>query len=480
MNKILNMKKVVFVLMIFVSSFAVSQNIVNVSDTNDGYIIPPLYNTRNLLNGSVERQTRGFGNCYAAQDVGTKIYGVACLLTDDIPDTADYYVFLYRESDGSSAIDSIRVDTVTPTSYLYFEYQNGFAGTRDTLIPMYEVFFDRGYQIDNTRFSLVLAQKNCNTPLIGYFRECFLANRPDPNCLEAGNDCDGGILNVKMGAFYFGVIPIIDSTLRIRHELAQSCNDRIHNLRAEYTELRINTLTWSDTGGHDFYQVAYGPANSTMDNYTIVETTDTAYKIVTLPYGTRYAARVRVRCIHSDSIFDWGPWSDTVHFERPYFTLTTQTNNDYWGYVIGGGMHERGYDVTIAAYPAYSCTFEGWEDGDTCSIRTLTLVSDTVLTAIFLYHPDSNTGGGTLGVIDAEVSELVMLAPNPAQTSVGVTARDIIDAVEIYDIRGCCVASRRGSGSTNCEISLATLPKGLYSVAVFTGRGIARLRLARQ
>ena len=141
-----------------------------------------------------------------------------------------------------------------------------------------------------------------------------------------------------------------------------------------------------------------------------------------------------------------------MQFERPYYVLDAQANNDYWGYVLGGGMHERGAEVTVTAYPAYRCTFEEWADGDIANPRTITLVSDTTLVAVFLYHPDTSSGGGdTLGIATASAGTVV-LVPNPSDGLVRVEAEGRIESVDVYDVRGRLVAR-----SGNATFSVAAL-----------------------
>ena len=65
------------------------------------------------------------------------------------------------------------------------------------------------------------------------------------------------------------------------------------------------------------------------------------------------------------------------------YTLTVKANNDAWGNVSGGGTYKAGEEVIISAVPKEGYKFSTWDDGNTNSMRTITVLSDSVFTAIF-------------------------------------------------------------------------------------------------
>ena len=274
--------------------------------------------------------------------------------------------------------------------------------------------------------------------------------------------------------YYAGAFPIIDSTVRVRHARFLACGD-IGALKADYTAVRTFSLHWSDTNGHCLYQVAYGRANQPLSEYTVVETTDTCFTLSGLNYGDPWAFRVRAQCCYDDSMTIWRPWSDTVRFARPYYSLILLANNPYWGTMSEGGPHECGDTLMIAAFPAANCTFERWNDGDTANPRTITLVCDTMFTAFFEYHPDTS-GGDTTAILTCR-DDGVTLAPNPTDGIVHLKAEGSLIDVAVYDLRGRRVKECKGTGST-MELDLKGLPSGVYTVAVQTARGTAVRKLA--
>ncbi|OYP44891.1 hypothetical protein CIK89_04270, partial [Prevotella sp. P4-119] len=59
--------------------------------------------------------------------------------------------------------------------------------------------------------------------------------------------------------------------------------------------------------------------------------------------------------------------------------------------VTGAGRYPAGQSVEISASPAEGYQFNRWSDGDTNASRSITLNSNTALTAYF--KSDSDTGG---------------------------------------------------------------------------------------
>lgn len=473
------MKKLLIIFIILLSGAVQSQNNITLGDTNSGYLIPNLFNTHNLFGHATYPSLAVFmrsGNNFSAQPEGTKIYGIACLLADQIPDSIEYYAFFYRDIDGCIAVDSIRVDTVEPTTYLHLGHIDGLSDLRDTLVALHEVFFDRGYSIDASRFTVAIGYLFVDHPSIRYNKECPLISiNGTDTCMSFMHYINGTCLFSRVGNF-FGAIPIIDSTLRIRHETMLTCGN-IGKLRADYIGTRVMRLHWGDTNQHCLYQVAYGPANLPFDSYTIFETTDTNFILSGLNIGERFAFRVRSKCCFNDSLSIWKPWSDTVQFERPYYSVSVHANNNAWGHVLGNGRFEQNSLVTIEARPADSCSFCRWDDGDTSSIRQLTLVCDTSLIAIFEYHPDTSYHYTHITIANEDYN--VTVTPNPTATTVRITALERILHVELYDQQGRNVLSSNATGNS-IKLDLTDLPSGIYTAAVLTEQGLSSRKIIKR
>lgn len=372
-------------------------------------------------------------------------------------------------------MDSIRVDTITSiTNHIHIKYPT-FNPYRihDTVLPVYEVYFDKGYYVDSSRFSVAFGHKKIDTSLITtqYYRYATINRTEMCKSFSVSRTVDCG---TGLDPYFPAAFPIIDSSVRVRHERFLACGG-IGALKADYTAVRTFSLHWSDTNGHCLYQVAYGRANQPLSEYTVVETTDTCFTLAGLNYGDPWAFRVRAQCCFDDTMSVWRPWSDTVRFSRPYYSLILLANNPYWGTMSESGPHECGDTLMIAAFPAANCTFERWNDGDTANPRTITLVCDTMFTAFFEYHPD--TSGGDTTVIMTCRDDGVTLAPNPSDGIVHITAEGALIDAAVYDLRGRKVKECKGTGST-MELDLKGLPSGIYTVTIHTARGTAVRKLA--
>ncbi len=75
----------------------------------------------------------------------------------------------------------------------------------------------------------------------------------------------------------------------------------------------------------------------------------------------------------------------TAFFEElETYSLTLFADNPAMGNVTGGGFYVDGSSVTITAYPADGYRFDHWSTGSTDNPYTLTVTSDTTITAFFV------------------------------------------------------------------------------------------------
>ena len=76
---------------------------------------------------------------------------------------------------------------------------------------------------------------------------------------------------------------------------------------------------------------------------------------------------------------------DSVHMD---VKLTLKPNNSNYGTVEGSGYYEPNTEVAITATPKENYYFTGWSDSDSRELtRTITITSDTTITAIFSEEP---------------------------------------------------------------------------------------------
>lgn len=105
------------------------------------------------------------------------------------------------------------------------------------------------------------------------------------------------------------------------------------------------------------------------------------YSFWHVPYTTTV---VEVPCQAIDDYRDDGGWSEFTNL-RSYgtgLTLTLAVNSDIMGEVSQQGIHCDS-TVTVVATPHEGYFLAGWSDGGTGTVRTLTLVGDSSLVAIF-------------------------------------------------------------------------------------------------
>ena len=91
-------------------------------------------------------------------------------------------------------------------------------------------------------------------------------------------------------------------------------------------------------------------------------------------------------------------WKDFIHLrtigeEKDYidteeqpiaYTITVTANNDAWGNVLGDGKYKAGEEISIYAVPKEGYEFSTWNDGNTDNPRFVTVLSDSIFTAIFV------------------------------------------------------------------------------------------------
>ncbi|MBP5328257.1 MAG: leucine-rich repeat domain-containing protein [Bacteroidales bacterium] len=81
----------------------------------------------------------------------------------------------------------------------------------------------------------------------------------------------------------------------------------------------------------------------------------------------------------------------TAYFSPCQYSVTVNSNNTNWGSVSGGGNYYYGSSVTLTATPQNHYHFVSWSDNVTTNPRTLTVTSDSTITAIFAIDQHSVT-----------------------------------------------------------------------------------------
>ena len=94
------------------------------------------------------------------------------------------------------------------------------------------------------------------------------------------------------------------------------------------------------------------------------------------------AQNYRIDDFSVETFFDTTPVNPPVP-DTVYRTLSLDVNDSTMGTVSGGGIYLDSSTVTISATPFEGYHFVKWNDNDTHTVRTITLVSDIAFTAYF-------------------------------------------------------------------------------------------------
>ena len=100
-----------------------------------------------------------------------------------------------------------------------------------------------------------------------------------------------------------------------------------------------------------------------------------------------------IRLPHSDEFQAPGEDAGGTGTKRR-FTIPLTSANLEQGTVSGGGTYDEGARATIHATPKSGFAFDKWSDGNTQSVRTLTVNADLSLTATFKTATTEGGGGG--------------------------------------------------------------------------------------
>ncbi len=136
---------------------------------------------------------------------------------------------------------------------------------------------------------------------------------------------------------------------------------------------------------------------------------------------------------------------------RTEYTLIVESADPTMGYVVGGGTARNGDTVVICAVGNPGYRFQRWQDGNTDSVRTVTVTGNATYTAYF---------AETVGVEDVADGEGVRVWSYDSRIHVvGAEGMD----VNVYDMLGRRVNGKRKVESGKLEL---TVPAGVYLVRI--------------
>ena len=226
-------------------------------------------------------------------------------------------------------------------------------------------------------------------------------------------------------------------------------------------------IAWTGNPRAQQYEVEYGPAGYEPGTGITIATSGNAAVISGLEADSAYDFYVTTICgdgWFADSV---ASLLNVRTLPVPIYSVTLLANNDAWGSVDGGGTYEEGAVATLSATPAEGYYFASWDDGLTDNPRSLTVTSDTTLTALFAERT---------GIADEPQSTTQMrLYPNPASGVVSVSGVDG-KTVVVVDITGREMLRQVAtSGTTRLDVS--RLAKGTYFVWIEENPGNLPLKL---
>jgi len=156
-------------------------------------------------------------------------------------------------------------------------------------------------------------------------------------------------------------------------------------------------------------------------------------------------------------------WSNAFNKfqEMQVFIITVESNDDAMGSASVTQQPDCTNPAIIKATANSGYKFTKWSDNNTDNPRTITLSSDTTLTAIF----------EVVSGIEKTLLENISIYPNPVKDELKVESGELkVESVEITDLAGRIII--------NCQLSIvnslnvSSLPSGIYLVKINTDKGM--------
>ena len=244
---------------------------------------------------------------------------------------------------------------------------------------------------------------------------------------------------------------------------------------------RTVTITTDTTftaifGGHATYTVSVEPNNPAMGSVTgggtfddgsattISATPFTGYHFVSWSDGN--AANPRTVTVESNITY-------TAVFAPNIYSVTAEVQNSSMGSVNGGGSYNYNSNVTLTAVPNSCSRFVSWTDGNTENPRTITVVSDTTLTAMFegVDYAGSITAAICEGSIYAWNGSDISEAGTYTQTLQAVNGCDSTVTLTVNPVASTTLSATICEGSTYTENGFNASEAGTYTQTLQTVNG---------
>ena len=161
-----------------------------------------------------------------------------------------------------------------------------------------------------------------------------------------------------------------------------------------------------------------------------------------------------------------------AHFILINYTVTVSASITEGGTVTGGGTYAYGSTVTVVVTPNTNYIFGSWtENGNVVSQEasySFVVTGNRQLVAVL---------NDVTGV--EESREMLSLYPNPANDKLFVESSQPIERCEVYSITG-ALLKRLDGEATRMELSVKSLPAGLYLLKLNTGNQVLTRRFIKE
>ena len=140
-----------------------------------------------------------------------------------------------------------------------------------------------------------------------------------------------------------------------------------------------------------------------------------------------------------------------------HYNIFVISNNNAYGTTTGTGVYEANTEIQISATANDGYEFLSWNDGNTDTLRTITVTGDATYIATFI--PATN--------IEENVALEISLFPNPASDILNITSSETISEIEIVNVMG-QVVKRIEVNADNAVCDVEDLKAGVYVVRIST------------
>ena len=154
-----------------------------------------------------------------------------------------------------------------------------------------------------------------------------------------------------------------------------------------------------------------------------------------------------------------------AEFEINTYTISATASPSNYGTVIGAGVYEYGYTVTLLAIPNDGYKFVNWTEGNTVVSPYSDLSFVVTDNRTFVAHFAELTG------LEDVTIEDITVYPNPATTSCVIECPALMGKLVVVNEKGMIVRSVEDVNATSYELDMDGLAKGTYFIQIIAPQG---------